>query len=205
MYEPEPDYPREMFLEAVRSQLGTIGDAIEGRARQCLREAAELLDRGYWGPSLTVTVTAVELMIRFMLVQPIVGSAFLSEDWASILFGRVLRRVADDRELLPTLLRQVGLEITALKGETGEPVWQSLVEAIRSRDRFVHAAEPPSQEIAANAIRWANCFREFIEGSFATALGFTLGTTGRWSEIRTAMVERRFGAWDPIARAPFRP
>jgi hypothetical protein len=71
--------------EAVKSYLGRYGDAVDQRVLACITEAKVLLKHGHFGPSLCAAAIAVELMIRFMLVRPLVQGAFLSDEWAGIL------------------------------------------------------------------------------------------------------------------------
>ena len=40
----------EIALDNVRGYLGTYGDAVEERVRQCVVEAKKLLESNFWGP-----------------------------------------------------------------------------------------------------------------------------------------------------------
>jgi hypothetical protein len=53
----------------------------------------------------------------FALVQ----GAFLSDEWAGILTDRILTgRTAEDRKLVPVLLRQWGLDVTKVRSRTSK-------------------------------------------------------------------------------------
>ena len=107
--------------EAVRSYLGRYGDAVDQRVLARLAETKVLLTHGHFGPSLCAAAIAVELMIRFMLVRPLVQGAFLSDEWAGILTGRIVTgRTAGDRELVPALLRQWGLDVTNVRSSPSQ-------------------------------------------------------------------------------------
>jgi len=54
---------QESLRAAAREYLGANGDAVDVRVRRCLEEAGALLASGHPGPALSVTTTAVELMI----------------------------------------------------------------------------------------------------------------------------------------------
>lgn len=200
-------FPREIFEEGARYQLGTVGDAVEQRVSWCLDEAKTLLGQGHLGPALTVAATALEIMVRFMVVRPFVGAAFLSDEWADLLVDRVIneRRAVGDRELLPGLLRHVKLDLTTIKLSTGNLLWPSTLEVLKARNEFVHQADQPEAKTVELALECALTFWSSVVAAVAKALGFTLGTTGRWSEIRTDLSERRFSAWDPFMKKGFTP
>src|SRR2546426_12054904 len=102
----------ELSEETAKYALGTTGDAIDARVASCLREAEELLASSHPGPALSLAATAGELVIRFLIVRPLVQAAFFSEEWASIIASRIgTGRGSDDRELLPKVLKQWGIDI----------------------------------------------------------------------------------------------
>ena len=49
----------QIAQDNVRSYLGTYGDAVEKRVRQCILESKKLIDSSCWGPSLSLSVTAI--------------------------------------------------------------------------------------------------------------------------------------------------
>lgn len=92
----------ELAVENIRMYLTTYGDAIDERVSSAKEEAEQLLKAGHNGPALTVAVTAIEIILRFFVLRPIVHGAFLSEEWAQILLDRVVSgKTFNDRELLP--------------------------------------------------------------------------------------------------------
>jgi hypothetical protein len=68
-YYYEQEAALEAFLEGslqnisadnMRAYLGTYGDAIEERVRECLRQSKELFNLNYYAQSLTGSLTAIE-------------------------------------------------------------------------------------------------------------------------------------------------
>lgn len=194
-YRYEQEEAMEAFLEAslkdishesATSYLGTYGDAVDARVLACLREAEDLLNAEHPGPALCLAATALELMIRFMVLRPLVQGAFLSDEWAAILARRVAgARSAEDRALLPAVLRQWGIEITTIRMPSEIGVWDFfLAQVWPARNYFVHRGDRPSREVAVGALECARCFRRDIVGAIASRLDFTLETTGKWCQIR---------------------
>ena len=194
-YEREQEYLEEFLQESLRgisednakSYLGKYGDAVDVRVLGCLYEAEELVGLGYTGPALCLAATAIELMIRFLLLRPLVQGAFLSDEWAAILVRRVTSgRSSEDRKLLPAVLRQWGIDITTVRTDSGIALWEYVVAQLwPARNKVVHSADRPERETVGAAIECARHFRKEIVGSLASKLGFTLETTGKWSEIRS--------------------
>jgi hypothetical protein len=175
---------RSISEENVRSYLGRNGDAIEERIRFCLDQAEKLQSEKYWGASLVLSVTAIELIIRFMLLRPLVEGAFLSDEWADILSKRIVTsRAAGDRDLLPAVLRNWNIDITQRSLRNGKLLWETMRTVIwPRRNHFVHQASPVSEQEASIALECANAFMEIVL-EVANRLGFTLSLTGKWCEI----------------------
>lgn len=190
---------REISEGSVAEYLGTYGDAVEARVRFCLQQAEQLRSDGHWGPSVTVSVTAIELAIRFLLVRPLVQGAFLSDEWADVLASRIAKgRAADDRNLLPAILRKWGIEITERSLPSGEPLWQTMREEVwPKRNDHVHKASPVEEQDAVTALQCAESFVELV-WEMAGRLGFTLTTTGKWCEIVQQQRTRRYQRESPF-------
>jgi hypothetical protein len=172
--------------EAVKSYLGRYGDAVDQRVLASIAEAKVLLKHGHFGPSLCAAAIAVELMIRFMLVRPLVQGAFLSDEWAAILTDRIVTGgTAKDRELVPAVLRQWGLDVTKVRSSTSKMlVWESTVSQLfPSRNNYVHRYDPLPENTAVIGVECAEAFRHEIVGAVAKQLGFSLDITGKWCKI----------------------
>jgi hypothetical protein len=151
-----------------------------------IAEAKVLLRYGHFGPSLCAAAIAVELMIRFMLVRPLIQGAFLSDEWAGILTNRIMTgQTAKDRELVPAVLRQWGLDVTKVRSKTSSvPVWECTVtQLFPSRNNYVHRYDPVPEHTAVLGVECAEAFRHEIVSTVAKQLGFSLDLTGKWCEI----------------------
>lgn len=112
---------RNIPIEAAKTYLGKFGDAIDARVTACLAQAEELLAAHFPSVSLTLSLTAVEIMIRFLLLRPLMQGAFLSEEWAEVLLRRIgTGRTAEDRELLPAVLGNWDIDIDQFRTTAGE-------------------------------------------------------------------------------------
>ncbi len=174
----------EIAQDNVRGYLGTYGDAVEEKVRQCVVEAKKLFESNFWGPSLSLSVTAIEIIIRFMILRPLVQGAFLSEEWAEILSKRIATgRSAEDRKLLPAILRQWGIEITTIKTKSNDSLWENIQNLIQKRNDFVHSGEAIQEHEASKGLEATDSLVTFIIYPIAEKLGFTLTETGKWHKI----------------------
>jgi hypothetical protein len=173
-------------VDAAKRYLMRFGDAIDERVQDCLRQADQLR-AGFPGARLTLSITSVEIMIRFLLLHPLTQGAFLSEQWAEVLLERIIRtgRTSGDRALLPAVLRNWQVEIGDFRLSAGKSLWAFLTEtAWPARDRSVHALDPIAAALADEGFEAARTFREQVIGRIATTLGFTLERTGHWCKIQ---------------------
>lgn len=208
-WEYAADAAREEFIEEslkgishenARIYLGTYGDAVDIRVQGCLKEAEELLALGYGGPALCSAATAIELMVRYLLLRPLIQGAFLSDEWAALLVRRVVSgRSSDDRSLLPAVLRQWGIDISMFRTDSGVAVWEYLLNQLwPARNMFTHRGDHPERAVVANAIECAQHFRKDIVGSLASKFGFTLEVTGKWCEVRwETPTSKHFSSYEP--------
>jgi hypothetical protein len=186
---------------AARDYLGRFGDTVDQRVRQAIEQAERLLEQHETGPAITVAVTAVELMIRFLVIRPLVQGAFLSDEWAAILADRIATgRTAADRDLLPRVLNTFGIDVTTIQTPSGVRVWECLKgDGWPARDGFVHRYDDVDPNLAQRVTEAAKVFRDVVVQSIAERLGFTLAATGKWSEIR-GREYRTFTVDDPFRR-----
>jgi hypothetical protein len=102
--------------EAVKLYLARNGDAVDQRVLASIAEAKALLEHKHFGPALCAAAIAVELMIRYMLIRPLLQGAFLSDEWAGILTDRIVTdKAGRDSDLVPIVLRQWGLDVTSVR------------------------------------------------------------------------------------------
>jgi len=171
--------------EPVFAYLAVHGDAIEARVKRCIAEANALLNGGHHGAALTRAASGIEVTIRFFLARPLVQGAFLSEDWAELLSQKVLGgRTAEDREMLPAILRNWKIDITAVKLQNGWQAWEQIVRRVWPlRNDYVHKADDATAEDALLAIECLTALLSQVVDPLAIKLGFTREQTGCWSVV----------------------
>ena len=176
---------RRIAEEPVFSYLAVYGDAIEARVKRCLTQAQSLNNSGYHGVALTRAASGIEVTIRFFLARPLVQGAFLSDDWADLLSRKLLRgRTAEDRELLPAILRNWKMDITNVKLSDGAQAWEMIVKRVwPRRNNYVHKADDTSAEDALLAMECLEVLLTQVVDPLASKLGFTREQTGCWSIV----------------------
>jgi len=70
---------KNLSRQPIRDFLGTYGDAIDNRVDDVIAQARYARQGGYPRFAILGAVTAVELITRHMLIQPLLQGAFLSE------------------------------------------------------------------------------------------------------------------------------
>jgi hypothetical protein len=201
---------RRIAEEPVFSYLAYYGDAIEARVRRCLDQARNLIEAGFSGAALVRAAAGIEVTIRFFLARPLVQGAFLSDDWSQLISEKVLNgRTAEDRELLPAILRNWKIDITSVKLPDGSQVWEQIVGKVwRGRNGYVHKADDASRDEAMLAINCLETLLSQVVDPLARKLGFTRDQTGSWAivavenppEFPNLNPPRRFTPMDPILK-----
>ena len=176
---------RRIAEEPVFSYLAVYGDAIEARVKRCVDQARTLTDGGHHGAALVRAASGIEVTIRFFLARPLVQGAFLSDNWAELLSQKVLNsRTAEDRELLPAILRNWKIDITRVKLPDGSQAWEQIVRRVwPRRNDYVHKADDAAAEDALLAIECLTALLAQVVDPLATKLGFTREQTGCWSVV----------------------
>lgn len=206
----EEEAAREKFIEqtikdisedGVSSYLGSNGDAIDERVLACLKQADELLKATYFQPAVILAATAIELMVRFFLIRPLIQAAFLSEDWALLLTERVSSgRTTEDRRLLPKILELHEIKLNNFRLKDGKELWAVITsDVFPKRHRVVHSGEPAAAADAQKAIECAKLLRSEVVAFIATKYGFTLETTGCWHRSKTQNAFAHF-----VIKTPFK-
>ncbi len=193
-YEYQQEAALEKFLEEqlreiaeapVFAYLSKYGDAIEERIRKCSDEAAALREAHFWGAALIRSAAAIELTIRFFLTRPLVQGAFLSDEWASLLSSKVLSgRTAEDRDLLPAILRNWGVDVTKVLLDDNSQMWEQILTRVwPSRNDYVHAGGTIEETDAILAAQCLDALLKQVVDPVAKRLGFTREQTGLWSVV----------------------
>jgi hypothetical protein len=165
--------------------LARFGDAVQERVDACRTEAEALLAAGFSGASLVRATAGIEIVVRYFLARPLVQGAFLSDEWANLLSARIFNgRTAEDRELLPAILRNWSVDITRVVLPDGPQVWQTIVSTVwPSRNAYVHKGASRSAEDAKLAFACLASLLQEVVDPIALRLGFTRSETGRWSIV----------------------
>jgi hypothetical protein len=201
--------PTQLHEESVSSYLGVYGDAITARVKRLTDTALSLHSRGFYGPSITVSVTATELMIEYFCVRPMVEGAFVSEMWAECLAKWVVKtRPTDQREILVAILRLWGIEVDKILLDDKKKLWATIhAQVFKYRNLFVHLGEDVSREHSELGLACTEAFRKDIIDKIAVRLGFTLAKTGCWAHSAEEGQDplrpgtgRRFTPRDPFTK-----
>lgn len=176
---------QEQSIEIIKYYLGTYGDAIYERIERLRSEANSLLSQNFYGPSLMVSVIAMEILIRYLLLKPLLQGAFLSDGWADLLVNRIVQgRSSNDRELLPAVLKQWNYDLTSFKLDSGEPLWSKLLGVWKSRNEFVHKGVSVSQSMANDALGSLNYLTNVFLVSLSKKFRMSWPNSGAWCEIK---------------------
>jgi len=162
---------RNLAWEPVSVYMRQYGDAVEARVSESIERAQGLLVAGFPGPSLVSSGTAIEVIIRYLILRPLVQGAFMSDQWAEILSNRVLaHRAAEDRQLVPHVLKHWNVDIDRARLGCGKPLWHVLHDKIwRARNNHVHRGDPVDDKIASLGIEVARALRGIAVNALASA------------------------------------
>jgi hypothetical protein len=165
--------------------LGTYGDELERRIKLSYSEAKELLEKGYYGSSLVLSVTGIEILIRDFVLKPLVYGAFLDEVWAELLLGRVVSgRSGIDREILPKLVLERGIDINSLKLSNGKEAWGTFVgKIIPERNNCVHYARAIPQNVAEKSLECGDVMFSGFLKPIAQKFEMSWPESGAWHKV----------------------
>jgi len=176
---------QQQSREPVFAYLAKYGDAVQERVDSCRQEATELHADGFYGAALVCAAAGIEITIRFFLARPLVLSAFLSEEWAQALTSRILNgKTAEDRQLLPAILRNWGIDVTQIRLAAGAQLWETVVTTVwNRRNLYVHAGASIGEDDSTLARECLDLLLATVVTPVAKQLGFTREETGRWSTV----------------------
>jgi hypothetical protein len=177
--------PQDLHEGQVRDYLGFYGDAIETRATGLRTAAENLLAQKFYGPSVVVSVVALEIMIQYFCVRPIIGGALssnlLAEEVADHMFGA---RTYDQRKLLTALLKPWGVDLALILLGGGKPFWDTYQNIVlKKRNAFVHRGDEIEEGEAVLALDCCSTFKGDVVLKMADRLGFTIQRTGCWKRV----------------------
>lgn len=121
---------------------------------------------------MTSACTAIELIINYLLLRPLVQGAFLSDVWAGILTDAVLNSRAGYRELLPAVAKGWDLDLDAVRLASGAVAWGAFTGEIWPlRRKIVHFGMPAGEAQARLAIECAEVLLSGLVEPVARRLG----------------------------------
>jgi hypothetical protein len=165
--------------------LGTFGDALEKRVRTLMDEAKVLDQSGHPGPSLILSVSALELVIRYFVLKPLVSGAFINDLWADLLVDKLVTGNAwKDRELLPLIACEWSIDLDNIVLNNGEKAWDLFKSRlVPRRNNFVHKGDPVAPEISLVAVECTNALFEGLLGSIARKFQLSWPESGAWHRV----------------------
>lgn len=195
---------RDQRDDQIAGYLRTYGDAVQERIDRCLSEARDLIKAGSPDSAVVSAVTAAELTIRYFILRPILEGAFLSDEWARILVGRIITlRAASDRKLLPAVLRAWDIDLNALRSQSGKPLWNTFVtEVVPLRNDIVHKGAEASPDRAVEALEFAEDFLDQVVTPLSDRFGFSWSQTRRWNPVQQGVGGAKCSRYS-VSRSPF--
>lgn len=144
----------ELQENALNYYFHMYGGDIHQRISCRIQASRTLVKHKLYGESLTCSVTAAELTIRWVLLRPLSQAVFLSDDVADVLMDRILppRNSSTDRDILPDVLSHWGMDVKALSTSDGKNLWTQLTkEFIPLRNDVIHKGHEVSLDVARRA------------------------------------------------------
>jgi hypothetical protein len=176
---------RQVPIDNVGWYLATYGDALENRIKGLVAEAKDLLSANHPGPSLVVSTTSLEILIRYFVLKPLVYGAFLSDYWADLLVNRVVSGDSKrDRQLLPQVALEWEIDLEAIKITDGKQAWGVVVsDIVPKRNRFVHRGEPIQSKVSERAIECAEALFSGLLIPIAKKFELSWPESGEWHKV----------------------
>jgi len=185
------EYMKDLAEGPAHVQMATFGDAVEKRVFECIDEAKRLNAAGFPGAALARSITAIEIIIRHFLVRPLIYAAFSTDEWADVLVDRILQKgprgSTTERELLPAILRNWGIDITGVVFPSGKHLWQTLKEKpgglFELRNTYAHQGAICNSEAGNLGVECATSMFSEIVVPLSNRLGLTRTETGCWHVV----------------------
>lgn len=173
-------------LDQIAYVLGTFGDAVQARVDASMAEAKLHMSASQHKAAIVASVTAVELIIRHIILRPIVEGAFLSEEWIQKLTKEILPSASGthrDRDLLFKVLSAWSINLNTIQITNGRLLWETFKKiVVNKRNNIVHKGEPAQAEEASLAIECAEAFLKEIVAPLSDKFGFSWSVTNCWGK-----------------------
>jgi hypothetical protein len=144
---------RSEARKRIRRYLAMNGSAVWSRVQRSLAHA-ERLETNHPASSIVSSITAAELLIRFLLLRPLIAGLVFETRLAMRLIRDPFRRGQHglDRAILPIACAAWDIDLDGLKLANGQPLWSTYESLVEVRNRYVHRADPVSPAQARGAL-----------------------------------------------------
>jgi hypothetical protein len=142
---------RSEAQKRIRRYLAYNGASVWERMERAM-DAAGQVQAAHPPSSIVSSITACELLIRYLLLRPLIAGVVFQTKLAMRLIRDPFLRTRLDRELLPHACAAWGITLDDVELPNGEPLWQTLQSLIVVRNKYVHESEPVSAAQAQGAI-----------------------------------------------------
>src|SRR5882724_3194500 len=163
-------------------------------------EATALDQLGHSGPSLVLSVSALELVVRYFVLKPLVSGAFINDLWAELLVDKLVTGNAwKDRELLPMIAREWSIDLDNIVLSNGEKAWDFFKsQLVPRRNNFVHKGDPIAPELSRVAIECTEALFDGLLASIARKFQMSWPESGAWHRVAQGVgAGRRYTEYDP--------
>jgi ElaB/YqjD/DUF883 family membrane-anchored ribosome-binding protein len=185
---------RDQVEDRARDYLSKNGDAVWARIQRAIVEAERLVDE-HPGASLVSSMTAAELLVRFMLLRPMLAGLVIDPAIADRLAAEATQGIGDrDRKLLPHVCRAWDIDLAGARVDGDRELWPTLGGLWQVRHDAVHRGDAVTVAQAKLALACAAAVGTELLGPLVARLQV------KWPE----------GPWltpfdepvDPLARPP---
>ena len=187
-------------IENASWYLGTFGDALERRVRGLIDEAKVLAKLGHSGASLVLCVSALELVVRYFVLKPLVSGTFLKDIWVDLLVDKLVSgQSRRDRELLRLIGDEYGIDFESIQLIDGQGAWNFYEsELLPKRNSFVHKGESVPSEFSLRAVECAEVLFEGLLTRIARKFQLGWPESGTWHKPVPGTRGSFYKPWDPF-------
>ena len=101
--------------------------------------------------------------------------------------------------ILPTVLAHWDVDLDSISLSIGQKLWPYITDTLRPlRNAVAHDGASATPEEAGLAVEAAELLLQAVVRPVSKNLGFTLETTGKWSEIRSYTRTEKFETKSPF-------
>lgn len=147
-----------------------------------ISEAKNLFTNRHLAASLVFSFTAVENILRELILRPLVWGTFIDDEVASIITNKLLSDRLDQlsKLIFSFLNKNIGIDIqTAKRSNISTPLWQEIRELKELRNRVVHSGEQCDDKSAMRALSIAEYLYKEIFQAILKAASLEIDSSNR--------------------------